>query len=102
MKYAIISDIHGNYPALVKVLEDARSYNVDIYIFLGDYIFDLPFSNEIIQCIRKLDNKNLVLGNKEIQLKKLSEEDQSGWIYEQIGVIYQTYRELSKEIIRIN
>lgn len=48
MKFAIISDIHGNYPALVKVIEDANLNDVDRFIFIGDYIFDLPFSNDVV------------------------------------------------------
>jgi len=37
MIYAIISDIHGNYPALRAVLEDAQRHNAEHFIFLGYY-----------------------------------------------------------------
>ena len=49
MRIAIISDVHGNYPALLSVVEDAVSNHVDKFIFAGDYIFDLPFSNEVVR-----------------------------------------------------
>jgi len=39
MKYAIISDIHGNSAALLAVLEDIKARNVDTIINLGDYFF---------------------------------------------------------------
>ena len=32
MKYAVISDIHGNYHAFEAVLEDAKAQGVDIYV----------------------------------------------------------------------
>lgn len=97
MKFAIISDIHGNYPALAKVIEDANLNNVDRFIFLGDYVFDLPFSNDVVQYISKLKNTDVILGNKETYLKGLSKDNQSSWVFDQMGSIYQTYRELSIE-----
>ena len=38
MKVAVISDIHGNYDALVKVLEECKERNIEKYLFLGDYV----------------------------------------------------------------
>ena len=35
MKYAIISDIHGNLPALELVMKDAKENNIDADYFLG-------------------------------------------------------------------
>lgn len=32
MKYALISDIHGNLPALLAVLDDAKMQCVDRYL----------------------------------------------------------------------
>lgn len=97
MKYAIISDVHGNYPALIKVIEDANLNKVDRFIFLGDYVFDIPFSNEVVQYISKLKNADVILGNKETYLKNLSKENQSSWVFDQMGAVYQTYRELSTD-----
>lgn len=97
MKFAIISDVHGNFPALTKVVEDARANNVDRFIFIGDYIFDLPFSNEVLQFISRMEHADVILGNKEVFLKALSEEDQSGWVFDQMGAVFQTYRELTRE-----
>lgn len=41
-KYAVISDIHGNIAALKNVVSDAISFGCSSFVFLGDYIFDLP------------------------------------------------------------
>ncbi len=100
VKFAIISDIHGNYPALVKVVEDAKRNNVDRFIFIGDYIFDLPFSNDVVRYISELEHADVILGNKETYLDGLSGEDQSGWVFEQVGALHQTYRELSGSAVR--
>ena len=43
MKYAIVSDIHGNLPALNKVIEDARKNGAESYIFVGDYCLSNPW-----------------------------------------------------------
>ena len=98
MRTAIIADIHGNYPALLKVVEDAVANGVDKFIFAGDYIFDLPFSNEVTRFLMNLDNAYFVKGNKEGYLSKLANDNQENWIYNQMAVIYQTFRELEPDI----
>ena len=54
MKYAIISDIHGNLPALEAVIADAEQQGADKFLFLGDYYRNLPLGNEVTDVIRKL------------------------------------------------
>ena len=34
--FAVVSDIHGNLPALNAVLEDAKSRGIGEFIFAGD------------------------------------------------------------------
>lgn len=99
MKIAIISDVHGNYPALVNVVADARSNNVDQFVFTGDYIFDLPYSNDVVHLIMNTNNACVIKGNKETYLVSLSKDDQKDWVYDQIGGIYQTFRDLSNDVI---
>ena len=96
MKIALISDIHGNIDALEAVLKDAQVQGVEGYAFLGDYIFDLPFANDVVRRICALPNATFISGNKEALLDRLAGEDQSTWTHNQVGVIYQTYRELSE------
>jgi len=98
MKYAIISDVHGNYPALTKVLEDASLNKVDNFIFLGNYISDLPFSSEAVHTIMNLDNSYAVAGSKEILLRELQKVKQKDWIAEQLDSVCQTFRELPDEV----
>ena len=46
----------------------------------------------------KLDNSYIIKGNRETYLDKLANSNQKNWIYDQFGVVYQTYRELQPDI----
>lgn len=41
VKAAILSDIHSNFSAFRACVNDAMAENVDLFIFLGDYVSDL-------------------------------------------------------------
>jgi predicted phosphodiesterase len=97
MKIAIISDVHGNYPALSAVINDAEEKKIDKFIFVGDYIFDLPFSNEVTELIKSLNNAYVIKGNKETYLGRFETENQNNWNIDQIGALHQTFRELKKD-----
>ena len=47
-RFAVISDIHGNLPALNAVLDDARSRGISEFVFAGDYCLSGPFPDECI------------------------------------------------------
>ncbi|GAB6906656.1 Metallophosphoesterase [Desulfosarcina cetonica] len=64
MKIAIISDIHGNYEALLKVDEDIQKAQVDKIICLGDFINYGPQPEEVSRYL--IENKiPCVMGNHE-------------------------------------
>jgi len=94
---AIISDIHGNYPALMKVLEDARAEGVDSFIFLGDYFMDFPFSNEVVRELMGMENAYVVKGNKEEAMRHFREENPEERITDQNAGLYYVCRELTQE-----
>ena len=52
MKIALISDIHGNLPALEAVLEDIHERKADKIVCLGDLIGKGPSTKEIIDLCR--------------------------------------------------
>ncbi|MFI5238688.1 MAG: metallophosphoesterase family protein [Gemmatimonadales bacterium] len=56
MRYALLSDIHGNRPALEAVLSNiaARS-DVDAMYHLGDLVGYSPWPNEVVDLIRRAD-----------------------------------------------
>ena len=53
MKIAVISDIHGNLPALEAVLNDIKKRAIDKIICLGDIVGKGPSSKETIDICRK-------------------------------------------------
>jgi diadenosine tetraphosphatase ApaH/serine/threonine PP2A family protein phosphatase len=61
MRILVISDIHGNYPALEAVLQDAGQ--VDQTWCLGDVVGYGPFPNECIQALKGLPELTCLMGN---------------------------------------
>lgn len=55
MQIALISDIHGNLPALKAVLDDIRAQGADQVIFLGDAATLGPHPKETLTSLRALD-----------------------------------------------
>lgn len=68
MKYAVISDIHGNLPALHAVLQDAHKKGVQGFLFAGDYCISAPWASEVVETIRNLEHTWIVRGNEESYL----------------------------------
>ena len=63
MKYLIISDVHGNLPALESIIK--KENDVQGYINLGDVVNYGPWSNECVDLIDSLTNTINILGNHE-------------------------------------
>lgn len=97
MKFAIISDIHGNLPALDAVVADAKNNYVDSFIFVGDYCLSNPYPNECIQRMRDLDKKYIIRGNEEKYLENLIDKDQTMWTDGQMQISYYCYRAISTD-----
>ena len=53
MKFAIISDIHGNLPALKAVLAHIQKQDVDDIFCLGDLVNFACWDNEVVDLIRE-------------------------------------------------
>lgn len=54
MRYALISDIHSNLPALEAVLTDiGRRDDVDATFHLGDLVGYAPWPNEVVACVQR-------------------------------------------------
>ena len=65
MRYLVLSDVHGNLPALEKVLQQEKS-EVDTYINLGDVVNYAPWSNECVELIADLKPCVNIQGNHEV------------------------------------
>ncbi len=57
MRFALISDVHGNHIALKAVLDHVRRVGVDGIVFLGDYVTDFPGSHKSLQIVREAMNE---------------------------------------------
>ncbi|MCX4376284.1 MAG: metallophosphoesterase family protein [Lachnospiraceae bacterium] len=97
MRFAIVSDIHGNLPALNAVIEDAEKNNINCYIFVGDYCLSNPYPDEVISRIRNLDKKYIIRGNEEKYLENLIGKDQSTWTDGQMQISYYCYQKIKHD-----
>ena len=59
-KIALISDVHGNLPALEAVLQDAASEGIDCFWNLGDFTGYGPYVNEVIDLLRETNALSIV------------------------------------------
>ena len=97
MKFAVISDVHGNLPALKAVLEDAGHRGISRCLFAGDYCISGPWPGECIETLKAIPEKHIIRGNEEKYLEDLAGKDQSRWTDGQMQVSYWCYRNLGQD-----
>lgn len=66
-KLAILSDIHGNLPALEAVISDLRNFDIDHVIVPGDVISFGPFSRQTAEIVIE-NGWSVIRGNNEFFL----------------------------------
>ncbi len=93
MKFAIIADVHGNYPALKLAVEDAKAQGADEFLFMGDYCITAPWPGEVADMLKGMKNARIISGNGEKYLKRPIGDDG------QFGVTYWAKKHLSEEQI---
>lgn len=96
MIYAVLSDMHGNFPAFRAVVDDAKLKGAQAFLLLGDYMRDSPFSNEVVDTIRSLPNCTAILGNGDIGVISLNKTRLDRCEYEQMLPNFWTYKNLSQ------
>ena len=74
MRIAVLSDIHGNTPALTSIIEDIKLNNIDRIIYLGDAIGIGPEPDKCLDLIIE-NNMEMVLGNHELYYLKGTDID---------------------------
>lgn len=65
----VLYDIHGNLPALERVLEEAEGLDIDRWLLGGDYGTPSPWPEETIARLRELPNATWIRGNGERWLR---------------------------------
>ncbi len=99
MRIAVLSDIHGNLPALLAALETLEHHQYDTIINLGDQVGYGPFPNEVIDLLRER-GVSTVLGNHDAGAFSW-EPLRASWVlnemlegYSKIGIDDRTARRL--------
>ncbi len=74
MKIAVLSDVHGNLPALEAVLEDIERRRPDLVVVNGDLLNRGPLSPEVLALLRRAQPAaELIRGNHENYLLACAE-----------------------------
>jgi putative phosphoesterase len=66
----VLYDIHGNLPALERVLAEAEDLGVDRWLLGGDYGTPSPWPLETLDRLRELENATWIRGNGERWLRE--------------------------------
>lgn len=99
MKVAVLADVHSNLLALNQILDDAFKNGIDKIIFLGDYITDGPFNNEVLNIIRKKGDY-VVQGNRERYIINYDESRKGFSNYKPISFVYNSLDDQNKDYIK--
>jgi predicted phosphodiesterase len=107
MRYAILSDIHGNLPALDAVLSDLAGEEFDQILIAGDLVSGCPYPRETISRLWELQEQpipiHIIRGNNEGYLLALERGDchpgfytsrqwgATRWAREQLGIEGMTW-----------
>lgn len=105
MKIAAFGDIHGNYQALITVLDHVDRWRPDLVLVLGDIINRGPRSQECLHLVQdrgKSPGWHIIKGNHEGYVLDMEDPTlpRTGVEYELRKVIYFTYDTLSSEDIQ--
>jgi putative phosphoesterase len=74
MKIAAISDIHGNFKALERVLEDIKDTGADSVIVLGDIVFFGEEPQKCFETLREIDPLVWIRGNTDDWFNEIGED----------------------------
>jgi predicted phosphodiesterase len=99
IKIAVLSDIHGNLPALDAALSQIDDMGISNIIILGDLISDFyQYTHETIRLVRS-STAYVIRGNREGYMIHRSEhpEDTTWEQYRHFSENLRTYRELTAE-----
>jgi predicted phosphodiesterase len=66
----VMYDIHGNLPALERVLDDASQLDVDRWLLGGDYGTPSPWPDETLARLKELPDATWIRGNGERWLRE--------------------------------
>ena len=75
MKLAILSDVHGNLPALTAVLDDIEHWRADQVIVNGDLVSRGPYSLDCLRLLQaRVPDARYLTGNHETYVLRCADE----------------------------
>ena len=98
-RLAVLSDIHGNLPALEAVMADMAAFKPDAVVMAGDVVNWGPFSRECVEIVKR-EGWAVIRGNNEYYLldsntprepaawKDRTQWSMLEWLHEQLGDCY--------------
>ena len=100
MKIAALADIHGNYQALIAVIDHVERWKPDLVFVLGDIINRGPRSRDCLHLIQQKiesDSWQTIVGNHEQYVLRFDSPDtpRTGNQFELLRIIHWTYQSLS-------
>ena len=103
MKIAVLSDIHGNFPALERITDHVENWKPDLVFVAGDIVNRGPRSHD---CLNFLDNKKqesdwrIIRGNHEdyVISRAEPEDPKSGPVYDIYQPTHYTFEQLNYDI----
>jgi putative phosphoesterase len=75
-RIALLSDVHGNLPALEAVLDEAAHSGVEERWYCGDFLGYAPFPNEVVQKLRAVEAVS-VIGNYDLKVLAFRQKQES-------------------------
>lgn len=75
-RIALLSDVHGNLPALAAVLDDAAGDGAKEVWYCGDFLGYAPFPNEVVQKLREAKAVS-VIGNYDLKVLGFPQRQES-------------------------
>ena len=80
MKIAVLTDVHGNLPALQVALRAMRREGADAIFHTGDAIGIGPFPAECLELLLSTSGMNLICGNHDAYFSTGLAEPQPPWM----------------------
>jgi len=84
MRVAVVSDVHGNLPALEAVLAEIEREEVDVVVSGGDLAMG-PMPAECVDALLALDGVLWVRGNADREAVPERYEEVARWVAERLG-----------------
>lgn len=103
MRLVVISDIHGNLPALEKAFAFIDKIKIDGIIWCGDYITDILLSSEVLEFIKLKNEKYrhwIIKGNREDYIINYHSKKSNFESVDGFGSLMLTYKSLKYEDIK--